>query len=787
MLLVVGGVKAGTGTIQDVQHVVILMQENRSFDHYFGTMRGVRGYNDPNIMQFQNGSSDLFQFYSGNSFGGIHLFLPFAVTNVCINDVDHEEASGLVAWNGGWWNGWMPAKGPGVMAYYSRADLPFYYALADSYTICDANFCSFIGPTFPNRLYLFTGTIDPNGINGGPVLANSDIPLSGLTWTTYPERLQAAGVSWKVYRQPGDWYGDALQWFAQYLNAVPGNPLYDRGLATVSDVVAAFASDVTNGTLPQVSWIIPKDFGFSEHPPYSMGRGEWLVQQLMAAMASNSNVYNSTVFVLTYDENGGFFDHVPSPVSPPGTTNEYIGNSPLGLGVRVPMFIVSPWSRGGRVCSQVFDHTSIIRFLEAWTGVREPNISAWRRQTCGDLTSAFDFAHPDTSIPNLPLMPLQPNVAGVTPPVPTVPTLPVQEPGVRPACPLPYQPNATCYTDCNSNRLFISMTNAGSASVHFAIYPNAYRMDSVWQYDAPPGYSVNDSFVQPLSARGQYDFTCYGPNGFQRRFAGNINRDCNQIEVTSLIDSTAGGIKLGLLNSNTTPVHFTITDNLNSNALWTFNLKPASATNSTYFGQATNNGWYDLTVTADADTNFLRHLAGHIETGAFSFTELPAIVGNTLGISTNLPVNPIISTNTSPGTNGSTTPTITSINDAINQAIAHNSLATAGTNSLPLTLCAFGGSCALIYPGWASNYLAESSVTLNPPAWMPVTATLTVVSNCNVIILPATNAVGFFQLRQQLQHAGTRPVTTKPSTTLSGRHPSPPPRRGSAPVSGGVR
>ncbi len=717
--------RAATGTIQDVQHVVILMQENRSFDHYFGTLHGVRGFNDPNILLFQNAASDLFQPNGGS------YVLPFQVTNACISDVGHGEEDGLNAWNNGWWNGWIPNKGSETMAYYTRTNLSFYYALADAYTICDDNFCSFTGPTFPNRIYLFTGMIDPNGTGGGPVLGN-DVPSGGYSWTTYPERLQAAGVSWKVYRPNGDWFGDALQWFAPFMNASPGNPLYDRGMAEVNDVVAALAADATNGTLPQVSWIIPTDLSVSEHPPYSIETGEQFVQSIMTALAANPAVWNSTVFIITYDENGGFFDHVPPPVPPPGTTNEFVNGSPLGLGIRVPMLIISPWTRGGRVCSQVFDHTSIIRFLETWTGVQEPNISAWRRQTCGDLTSAFNFADPDTSIPNLPLN-LSGNFTVVTPAVPADQLLPVQESGTRTACPLPYQPDAFCQTDCFSNRLFISMTNAGTAAVHFSIYPNASRTDGPWQYDAPPGGLVNDSFLIPSGAGGQYDFTCYGPNGFQRRFAGNVNSDCNQIETASVIDPVGGTITVELLNPGANPASFTITNNLIPGGSWIYFLPPVSSTNQTFPAVASNNGWYDLSITASNDVSFLRHLAGHIENGAFSQTSTTAIVGNPYNVSTTNIVSAV-------------NPVIGSINDQVNYLIAHNSLATAGTNSLAITFGSYGGNCALIYPGWASNYLAESCADLASGSWTPLNTTPSAVSNCNVIILPETNTGCFFRL-----------------------------------------
>ena len=302
------------GSIQDVQHVVILMEENRSFDHYFGTLQGVRGYNDPNILLFQNGSSDLFQ-----PNGGVNFTLPFLLNTAC----NYNR-----------------------MGYYTRTNLSFYYALADAYTICDANYSSFPGSTFPNRIYLFTGMIDPRGTAGGPSL-NNNVPANGYSWTTYPERLQAAGVSWKVYRPAGDWFGDALQWFTQYKNATPGNPLYDRGMAPVNDVVAAFKADVTNGTLPQVSWIVPMSLDYSEHVPYSAETGEWFVNQIRAALAANPGVFNSTVLILNYDEDGGYFDHLPPPIAPPGTADEFATNgTQLGLGVRVPMIIVSPWTRG---------------------------------------------------------------------------------------------------------------------------------------------------------------------------------------------------------------------------------------------------------------------------------------------------------------------------------------------------------------------------------------------------------------------------------------------------------
>ncbi len=609
LLGLVGCFSAGaqnTGTIRDVRHVVIFMQENRSFDHYYGFMKGVRGFDDRNALAFQNGSSDLYQ-PTGNGY-----LLPFHFGGPCVVDLAHDWGSGHTAWNFGKWDQWVAAKGTTSLAYYTRADLPFHYGLADAYTICDAYHCSVLGPSNPNRLYLWTGMIDPRGTGGGPIIDNSE-PASGFTWTTYPERLQNAGIDWKVYQEIDNFDDNALAWFAQYKNAAPGNPLYDRGIDYVNDLVTAFKADVSSGTLPRVSWLIAPT-ALSEHPSDSPASGAALTKQLLDALASNPAVLNSTVFILTFDENDGFFDHVPPPVPFPGTDDEFVNGLPIGLGVRVPTVIVSPWTRGGHVCSQVFDHTSILRFLETWTGVQEPNISAWRRLVCGDLTSAFDFANPDYSHPSLPGVTAVSCGGGVIPAVPATQTVPVQEPGAKPARPLPYQPNANSYTDCSNGLFYIIMTNSGTESGHFAIYPNAYRTDRPAQFDVGPGSSMSDAYDVITYGGGNYDLTCYGPNGFQRRFAGNINSACGQIEVTSKIDLSVGGLAMVMRNSTVSAVTFTVAANAyETDGPWTYVL-PGGSTMTRVFPVVTNsNGWYDLTATASSDGGFLRRFAGHVE------------------------------------------------------------------------------------------------------------------------------------------------------------------------------
>ncbi len=301
---------------------------------------------------------------------------------------------------------WLPAhrkadgeaRAPYVMGYYTRADIPFQFALAESFTLCDAWHCSVFGPTWPNRMYLMTGMIDPEGSGGGPILKNV-VPPGGYAWTTYPERLQAAGVSWKVYEQQDSYGCNMLPNFKIFQQAAKGSGLYSRGMLVSPE--GQFEYDARHDKLPAVSWIIPTSFQ-SEHPDYMPADGAAFVASKIDAIAANPDVWAKTVFILNYDENDGLFDHVAPPVAPDGTPREFVGGLPIGGGFRVPGIIVSPWTAGGWVCSQPFDHTSVLQFLEKFTGVREPNITDWRRRAFGDLTSAFRFGQAGSAAPTLP-------------------------------------------------------------------------------------------------------------------------------------------------------------------------------------------------------------------------------------------------------------------------------------------------------------------------------------------------------------------------------------------------
>ena len=384
------------GSLSDIKHVVILMQENRSFDHYFGTLPNVRGFADPTAITLSDGKSVFYQPDPDNPDG---YLLPFHMDTTTTSSqsqpsTSHAWAVQHSAWNGGLMNNWLPAhlaadgvNGPYTMGYHEREDIPFQFALAENFTICDNYHCSVLGPTWPNRLYHMSAWIDPEGVAGGPIISNVDPTPYG--WKTYPEALTDAGVSWKVYQEVDNYECNLLEMFASFQSAAPGSTLFQSGLQTYQD--GQFEYDAIHDRLPTVSWIIPTSYQ-SEHPDYTPAGGADFVASKINAIAANPDVWNKTVFILNYDENDGIFDHVVPPTSPAGTPGEYIDGLPIGAGFRVPCIIVSPWTQGGWIASDTFDHTSVLRFLETLTGVTIPNITAWRRATFGDLTSAFGAA-----------------------------------------------------------------------------------------------------------------------------------------------------------------------------------------------------------------------------------------------------------------------------------------------------------------------------------------------------------------------------------------------------------
>ncbi len=370
------------------------MQENRSFDHYFGTLPGVRGFSDPTAITLSTGKSVFFQPDTQNPEG---FLLPFHLDTTTtsaqsIPSTSHAYSVQHSAWNGGKMDNWLPAhlaadgkNGPYTMGYHTRDDIPFQFALAESFTVCDNYHCSVLGPTWPNRLYHLSAWIDPLGVNGGPITSNIDpVPY---TWKSYPEALTDAGVSWQVYQEVDNFGCNLLEPFAAFQNAKVSSTLFQSGMRTFSP--GQFEFDAIHDRLPAVSWLVPTSYQ-SEHPDYTPAAGADFVASKINAIAANPDVWAKTAFILNYDENDGLFDHVVPPTAPAGTAGEFADNNPalpIGAGFRVPCIIVSPWTQGGWVSSQTFDHTSVLQFLEKMTGVTIPNITAWRRSTFGDLTS----------------------------------------------------------------------------------------------------------------------------------------------------------------------------------------------------------------------------------------------------------------------------------------------------------------------------------------------------------------------------------------------------------------
>ncbi|MFF5209688.1 phosphocholine-specific phospholipase C [Streptosporangium sp. NPDC000396] len=680
------------GGLDSLKHVVFFMQENRSFDHYFGTLRGVRGFGDRNAITLPDGRPVFDQ-------SGV---LPYPVRAGTgerdlgdgdlqyVEGVDHEWDTGQRTRGGGWHDGWIAGKGPGAMVHFDRRDLPFQFELADTFTLCDAYHCSMFGPTNPNRLYHWSGTVghEPSGRRTTANDACEEDTHPGYAHTSYPERLTAAGKTWRVYQEWDNYQCNSLEYFTSFkeiarkaLRHTPYRSLhsfhtsvarlpaaereemlaalekgvaelapadleaYERGLRRVAPgrLAASFRADVAGGRLPQVSYIVAPE-AYSEHPdPSSPAHSASLVYEILDALASHPEVWERTALFLTFDENDGFYDHVPPPLPPEGTEGEFVDGLPIGLGYRVPTTVVSPWTVGGYVCSEVFDHTSTIRFVERWLGVAEPNISPWRRRVAGDLTSAFAFTTdtaPDTNTDTAPdtvrgtdaAMATATDTAGGTdrgtdtgtalapeagaavtvPPFrvrwpatpPAVPRLAAQEPGTRPTRPLPYRSEASAVLE--DDGLVVTMTDTGERGSHFALYPYAGEFAFPRHFDVLGAQAVTVPFEADT-----YRLVLTGPNGFRREFAGTGTGAAARVEITS----RGEGHRLTITIANPGPAALTFA--LEALAYGTGRRDvPVAAGGRAVLEWDTASGWYDLRLTAEEDPSFHRRVMGHLENGS---------------------------------------------------------------------------------------------------------------------------------------------------------------------------
>lgn len=658
------------GTLADVQHVVIFMQENRSFDHYFGGLAGVRGFGDrfPIPVADAPGRRHATAWAQANKPGATPaLVAPFALNTTSdfrlmrVEGTPHNWFDAQDAWDEGRMGRWPEAKTPHAMGYFRAEDIPFQYALAEAFTLCDAYHCSIQSGTNSNRLFLWSGTNDPTGRYGGPALSNSHDNLASLgghpdsyRWTTYPERLSAAGISWRIYQDMADNFTDnPTAGFAAYRDSVAGKPGSDprlKELALSTRKLDGLKADVLAGELPQVSWIVAPAAA-SEHPgPSSPAQGADYTAQVIEALTADPKVWARTVLLLMFDENDGFFDHMPPPAPPSildrdpermqgGSTVDLTGEyhlataaseapverpglmgRPYGLGPRVPMYVISPWSRGGWVNSQVFDHTSVIRFLETRFGVMEPNISPWRREVCGDLLSCFDFKTPNAAFPKT--LPETKVVAAraaalpgrTTPPTPVDIAAPVQARGVRPSRALPYRLAVDEAREDGAIRL--SFHNQGTVGAVFHVYDRLQLDRAPRRYTVGAGHVLSD-----LWDAGPYDLWVLGPGGFHRHYIG----DARQPGFSVTAAPRTGRLAITLRNLGASPLLLAVADAYaEARPGPPLRLAPGAVVRRSW--PLARHGWYDLTLRTVEDETVLRRLAGRVETGADGVSD-PALGG----------------------------------------------------------------------------------------------------------------------------------------------------------------
>lgn len=648
----------GTGTIKDVKHIVILMQENRSFDHYFGTMRGVRGFGDRHPIPMRDGRTVWQQSDGKRELPPFHLDTK-TTDALKVPGTPHSFSDSQAAWSQGRFGEWPRFKNPYSMGYYKRDDIPFQFALAEAFTICDAYHCSITTGTDPNRIVFWSGSnFDPEArkrgenctdVNSEPnnlrcwikgALPEPGYTYAGnaLTWATIPDVLQSAGIDWRIYQDPNDNWTGAMHGglaFESFRSCKPGSPLYEKGMA--EHTLDRLRQDVLDGTLPAVSWVLPPK-EWSEHPSASTPlQGAEFTAMVLDALTANPDVWASTVFFQTFDENDGLFDHVPPPAPPSyddkgrlrgKATLDLAGHyfhdhagkyrdaadtvsgavRPWGLGPRVPMYVVSPWSKGGWVTSEVFDHSSVGQFLEARFGITIPAISPWHRAVCGDLTSAFDFAGTrDAAFPKLPAVS---GASGVVlahmqrPKImpPSSPQPLAQERGLRRSRALPYTLHADIAAETDG--VLLSFGNQGTAAAVFQVYDRTALDEIPRRYTVEAGKTLADR----LPGEAGHDLWIVGPNGYLRSFVASergaavrprLRYDAAAMAIELTIEAaSAGEAQVRHLSYQPgEPVAIPLTARRAVKRRWSV---------------AKSQGWYDLEVSAFGQT---WRFAGRMENG----------------------------------------------------------------------------------------------------------------------------------------------------------------------------
>ncbi|OJJ34830.1 hypothetical protein ASPWEDRAFT_51087 [Aspergillus wentii DTO 134E9] len=432
LTVLLGSRPVAGGSLKDIEHVVIFMQENRSWNSYFGTMAGVRGFNDPNVQVNPDGLPVWHQLVDPKVSDKAQTLLPWylgyqggnsteAIQCMAAGSNGYQENQAAI--NHGLNNHWVMNNTAWSWGYLKRNDIPVHFAIAEGWTTGDMYQEGQITATCPNRVTLVSGSVNvPGGPQtpdqGGPYLDNNETPgcenginCYPLKWKTIFEYYEEAGVSWQVYQDRNNFDDNPLAYFQQFQKAPKSSPLAQKGLAYLG--LEGFYAAAANGTLPEVSFIVgPAEL--SEHPPYMPKDGAWLQKKVVDAVTTSPK-YSSTLLMISYDESGGFGDHVTPFHSPEGTPGDWMedpyglfGNISVGPGVRLPFTMISPWTRGNRVFTERADHNSQILFLEEWLTARvHENVQTdemvhWRREHMSNLVNALDLDHPDLSIPHIP-------------------------------------------------------------------------------------------------------------------------------------------------------------------------------------------------------------------------------------------------------------------------------------------------------------------------------------------------------------------------------------------------
>ncbi len=669
-----------TRSINDVKHIVILMQENRSFDHYFGAMKGVRGFGDRFPIPLKSGQRAFYQ-SDGNQIVPPYRAHGKTSNAALVQGTPHDFTDMQAAWNQGKYGFWPLFKTPYSLAYYTREEIPFQYAMAESFTICDAYYCSVATGTDPNRIMFWSGAnFDPEKRAAGVNCTDQDsepvnlrcwitgaLPEPGYTykgnafkWPTIPDVLDKEGISWRIYQNPNDNWTGAMHGglaFESFREAKPGSSIYENGMRHWT--LENLKDDVLNDTLPEVSWILPSQKD-SEHPgaPSSPYRGADFTHEVLEAITSNREVWSKTVFFLTFDENDGFFDHLPAPAVPSYNLDGslagkstvdldgmYFDNSkgkrdyldkrdtisgnlrPWGMGPRVPMYILSPWSKGGWVNSEVADHTSVGQFIEKRFGLTIPAISPWHRAVSSDLTSAFDFVTPND--PKFPKMPdtsdyeVRDEASKRLPKAiaPEVPSPLFQEKGTRFSRALPYRLHCHLQTLKSDKKVNLTFENKGMAGAVYHVY-DLYNLDDIpKRYTVEAGKSLDDQWE--VSTEGEYDLEVFGPNGYFQKFSGSIL--ANEPVITLDYDHIKGGISIMLRNDGNAVLRLKVISNAYGYAeSEPFEIAPRKSMKKNW--DLTDSGnWYDFSVQFEG--GYIHRFAGRVETGMHSISD-PAMASD---------------------------------------------------------------------------------------------------------------------------------------------------------------